>query len=290
MEKQNNRWVARGRAAIEIFATALVAASAFAAAFFLQATNLSEVSSPKEADPWQAEQQEKLQLQAIPEVTFLNYNNLIADWTFLRYLQYFGDDKAREQTGYSLNPIYFDLIIKWDPRFVDIYPFLSTGVSLYAGRPDESVRLIQQGIKSLSPQIDPQSYIVWRYDGIDRLLLLGDIQGSVASHDRGADWAQAAGFLLSSARLRRIAELLRQNPDSTMARFNSWVYVFKQSGDRLAQERAVLEILKLGGRVRETEGGGIEFVPPPVESTTPADGKETEKIEPNPPQTPLEEE
>ena len=33
------------------------------------------------------------------------FDNLIADWTFLKFLQYFGDDEARDVTGYDLAKI-----------------------------------------------------------------------------------------------------------------------------------------------------------------------------------------
>ena len=266
MKDRDKRFRMRGYFASEAAIAALTAISAFTLALGLQAINLNKSTvSSQELNSWQTEQQEKLQLQNIQKLAFSSYNNLISDWVFLRYLQYFGDDEARKQTGYGLTPIYFDVITKLDPQFISIYPFLSTGVSLYAGQPQESVRLIQQGVQGLSPQIEPEAYIAWRYDGLDRLLFLGDISGAIVAHERAADWAEGAGLQESAKRLRGTAELLRQNPDSRTARFSAWVDVFYQSGDAIAQERAILEILKLGGKVLQTEGGEIQFVPPLTE-------------------------
>ena len=68
---------------------------------------------------------EKLRLNFLHKLPSLGFNNLVADWTFLNFLQYFGDDSARNKTGYSLSPEYFEVILDRDPYFVNAYLFLS---------------------------------------------------------------------------------------------------------------------------------------------------------------------
>jgi hypothetical protein len=50
----------------------------------------------------QEAQQEALRLKMLKTIPSFGFDNLIADWTFLKFLQYFGDDEARDVTGYNL--------------------------------------------------------------------------------------------------------------------------------------------------------------------------------------------
>jgi len=84
----------------------------------------------------QAAQQEALQLKMLKTIPSFGFDNLIADWTFIKFLQYFGDDEARNVTGYNLSQDYFDIVTQRDPRWADIYLFLSTAISFYQGKLD----------------------------------------------------------------------------------------------------------------------------------------------------------
>lgn len=99
-----------------------IAAIALTGIIWMQRTRLDQ-STPTLADLKQAEQQEAMRLQLLKQMPTFGFDNLIASWTFLNFLQYYGDTPVRQQTGYSLSPNYFDLITQRDPRFVDIYLF-----------------------------------------------------------------------------------------------------------------------------------------------------------------------
>lgn len=75
-------------------------------------------------------QTEKLRLNLLQKMPSFGYANLIADWIYLNFLQYFGDDEARAQTGYSLSPEYFEVILARDPRFLQAYLGLSISTSM----------------------------------------------------------------------------------------------------------------------------------------------------------------
>ncbi|MGL5060967.1 MAG: hypothetical protein ACRC62_13415, partial [Microcoleus sp.] len=93
----------------------------------------------------QSVQQEAVRLQLLKALPTFGFNNLIADWTFIQFLQYFGDDEARNVTGYNLSSKYFDVITKLDPRRVEIYPFLAVSVSFYQAKPETTVQLMERG-------------------------------------------------------------------------------------------------------------------------------------------------
>ena len=113
---------------------------------------------------------ESLRLNLLKNVPSFSYKNLIADWVYIDFLQFFGDDEARDRTGYRLSPEYFEVILGRDPRFLDAYLGLSVSSSLYGGMPEKSIALMDKGLKSLSPQLPKKSYYIWRYKGTDELL------------------------------------------------------------------------------------------------------------------------
>lgn len=239
----------------------IISVLALAGTIGLQALQLSS-DSRRPANFSSAERQEALRLKLIERFPTLGYDNLIANWAFLNLLQYYGDDEAREVTGYSLNANYFDLITKRDPRFVEIYPYLSTGVSFYLGNPQLAVEYMTRGTNVLSPQINPYAFVVWRYKGIDQLLLMGDTKGSIYSHEMAAQWAEKTDPELSQM-YRQTAEFLKQDPDNTVVRFRSWVDVYANAVDAKVKKRAEQEISKMGGKIDRNEKGQEIFIFPP---------------------------
>jgi hypothetical protein len=212
----------------------------------------------------QEAQQEALRLKMLKNLPSFGFDNLIADWTFLKFLQYFGDDEARNVTGYNLSQDYFDIVTQRDPRWADIYLFLSTAVSFYQGNPETAVRLIERGTNALSPQIHPQAWIVWRTKGLDELLLLGDIPESIRSHEMAAEWVEKTpdGKKLAPI-FRGTADFLRRDPDSVLVRFNAWSMVYYQTTDKLVRQRAKQALVKLGARVQKDRDGKESFILPP---------------------------
>jgi hypothetical protein len=238
-----------------------LAAAALTGIISVQWTQLHR--PPQEAEnPKQAEQLEGLRVQLLKRMPTFGFDNLIADWAFLNYIQYFGEEEARAKTGYSLNADYFDLITQRDPRFVDMYLFLSTGISYYLGEPQRTVQYMDRGTSALSPQINPRAYLVWRWKGLDQLLLSDDIPGAINSHEMAAQWVEGTPDEKYAQMYRQTAEFLKTDPDSTLARGRSWAEVYINATDKRVRDRAKQEILKLGGQIRQPQPGQIEFVFP----------------------------
>lgn len=211
----------------------------------------------------QETQQEALRLKMLKTLPSFGFDNLIADWTFLKFLQYFGDDEARDITGYSLSLDYFDIITRRDPRRVEIYPFLSVAVSFYQAKPEIAVQLMERGTSALSPQIDPQAWTVWRNKGLDELLLLGDIPDSIRSHEMAADWVEQTPKGRELAQIfRGTAEFLRRDPDSVPVRFAAWSTVYAQTKDKIVRLRAKQALVKLGAQVQKDRNGKESFILP----------------------------
>ncbi|MEA5592779.1 hypothetical protein [Rivularia sp. UHCC 0363] len=205
----------------------------------------------------------EVRLKFLKKIPTFGYDNLIANWIYLNFLQYFGDDEVRAKTGYGLSPQYFEVILKRDPRFVNAYLALSTSGSMYAGMPQESVKIMNEGLKSLSPWVPKNSYYIWRYKGVDELLFLGDTKAARKSFKNAAQWAKEH-FDTESQQVASIsaqtAEFLKNNRNSKYAQISAWAMVLSNGADQKTEIKAIREIEALGGKVVSTpQGNKIQF-------------------------------
>ncbi len=189
----------------------------------------------------------------------LGFNNMIANFTFLQFLQYFGDDTARNyfQTGYSLSPRYFENIVDRDPRFINSYLYMSASVSMFAAVPSEAISLYTKGIRSLDPNKQSNAYTVWRRKATDQLLFLGDAKGARDSYLKAAEWAEqlkATDKTFEDPQLvaqisRQSARWLEEDRDLTKAQIASWSIVLRNATDKKTVETISKELDKLGMKI-----------------------------------------
>jgi hypothetical protein len=250
----------------QVIAATLVAVASIVLVGVLQMPELNELRSGTKNVTREALQREvnieNLRLNLLEQTPAFGFDNLLADWVFLNFLQYFGDDNARLQTGYELSPEYFNIIIARDPRFLEVYIPLSTSISLYAAQPRQSVALMEKGLQSMTPKSPPKSYYVWRQKGIDELLFLGDAEAARQSFEKAAEWASLYSDPESqsvAALSRQTAAFLARNPLSKSAQIRAWSMILTNVTDERARQRAIIEIEKLGGQVIITPQGAVKI-------------------------------
>ncbi len=188
----------------------------------------------------------------------LGFNNVIAGYTFLQFLQYFGDDVARVDhgTGFHLSPQYFDIIVARDPRFINGYLYLSTSVSMFAAKPRYAISLYDLGLPYLSPKVLPYTYTVWRRRATDQLLFMGDAAGARESYLKAAEAVENADFSREPSPLaevpyiaswsRQSAQWLENNRDLRSAQIAGWSLVLQTANDKKTQQLVAAELDKLG--------------------------------------------
>ncbi len=135
--------------------------------------------------------------------------------------------------------------------------FLSGTLSYQLGEPNQAIQMIDRGIAALSPSIDPKSYQLWRYKGLDQLLLLGDVPGSIRSHEMAAKWAQNTPDQGLVPIFQQVVDFLRKDPNSVPVRLQSWATIYSQAAqvdDKQTQARAKQEIEKLGWQLQVKDG------------------------------------
>jgi tetratricopeptide (TPR) repeat protein len=244
-------------------------AIAFAAIVYLQTPQLRALKQrSQQLSPAEIKQEidrEKARLSLIKALPSFGFNNLIADWQFMDFLQYFGDSEARQRAGYGVAMDYFDIIIDRDPRFLYAYYYLSNTGSLYVGQPEKSVALMNQGLKSVSPKVPDRSYYIWRLKGVDELLFLGNVKAARQSMQTAADWARQypdrEGQNVAHIS-QNTARYLARNPKSKQAQFDAWNMVLNNAVDDSVIKRAIAEIQALGGQVKTTPYGQFQVIAP----------------------------
>ncbi len=192
------------------------------------------------------------------------FNNLVSDWAFLRFIQYFGDESGRKKHGYNLIPEYFEVVVRHDPRFVSALLALSPACSLYAGKPARTVNFLAQALKSMTLQDAPKgAFYVWFYKGIDEMLFVGAMKAAQQSYATSALWAKFENSPESrsiGAIAEQTAQFLAQNPDSRHARIGAWASLLGTSTDAKVQAWAQQQIEKLGGKVTIVEQNGAKNI------------------------------
>ncbi|MBU6229687.1 MAG: hypothetical protein KGQ93_08330 [Cyanobacteria bacterium REEB459] len=206
------------------------------------------------------DQRDRLRLSALQQLPDLGNPNLVADWTFLSFLQYFGDTDRRDKIGYRLSPEFFEVIVEKDPRFVTPYLFLSASTSIFAGAPERSVALMTKGSRVMTPTVPTGGYRLWRYRGLDQLLFLGDAQAARQSFQTAAAWASVSrepDAVTVAQACRQTATFLATNPASRAAQISAWVQVINLAVDPQVRKLAAGRIAALGGKILVMQPGRV---------------------------------
>lgn len=213
----------------------------------------------------QEEAQAKVQLSIAKAVPTFGFDNLVADWHFIDFIQYFGDTDVRKKAGYGAAMEHFEAILDRDPRFLYAYFYLSSTGSLYAGEPERSVSLMDRGLKSLSPKVPDRGYYIWRLKAVDELLFLGKVAAARNSMQTAANWARQS----SNPEGQNVANLsqntanyLARNPNSKRAQFDAWNMVLGAAVDDFVIKRAIVEIRATGGKVTISPTGEFKVEAP----------------------------
>ena len=206
-------------------------------------------------------QKEQNNLSFWKRFSAFGYGNLLADWFFLRFIQYYGDDTARDKTGYELNPQFLELIIKYDPKFVPAYLIFSSAISIDAAMPDKSIELLGQGLKHISPY-QPDANYVWLYRATDQILFTNDVEGARYSYNMAADWADIAlNHRLAKAN-RKTAQYISNHPYSKKNRIAAWQLILTHNRFAKTRQVALNKIRELGGTIKIQPNGAIVIASP----------------------------
>jgi hypothetical protein len=233
----------------------------FAGIVILQKQYLKQQQIAKNVDYNSEEETTKTNLAFQQKIPTLGFGNVFADWTFLNFIQYFGDEQARLKTGYPLIPNYFEAIVQKDPHFVQAFLILSSANSIYAGLPKRTVAFLNEALTHITPETYPLAHYLWLYKGVDEMLFLGDLKAAKKSFLMAEKWATQAKEEVTVKRTQEMIRFLDTNPDTKQAKIGGWVMVLNNAKDRKTQQYAVNQLRKLDAKVRIKADGKITIQP-----------------------------
>ena len=169
----------------------------------------------------------------------LGFSNLTADWSYLNFVQYFGDANARETIGYRLVPNYFETISAIDPHFTKAYLNLSIANSMYAGNPEKTIALMEEVLKTTNPQSEDAAFL-WTSKGLDELLFMGDRQAAINSYEMAAKRAEDLTVKDLELALQSTSEI-----DLKEAQVRAWSSVLVHIKDRHRKREIIDKISNL---------------------------------------------
>lgn len=234
--------------------------------FCLQKDSLSKIETVRDENTYQKEQEVFTNTAKISKkIPSFGLNNLMADLTFLKFVGYFGDGEARQVTGYSTVTDYFEDIVNRDPNFIQSHLVMSAANSLFAGRPDKTVDLINQALEEVNTQAPNYPFLLWTYKAADEILFLGDIEAARHSHEMAAKWARLRQDDLGNEMARRYdktVKFLASNPDPTQAQFGAWMSILSGTHDPKTQNFILNKLKELGAEINVAPDGKLKINPP----------------------------
>lgn len=232
----------------------------------LQSQQLTVMSSVQNKENYfKQEKQRKIQINLQKKMPTFGFDNLLADFNYLQFIQYFGDGEVRNVTGYSLVTDYFETIVAQDHNFIYAHLFLASANSLFAARPEKTVELLDKVIAASSPESPGYPFFLWTYKATDEILFLGDLKAAQNSYLMAAEWASMRNDDLGdelSERYLTTAKFLASNPDSTATEIGAWAGILSQTNDLKTQNYVLKRLKELGAEVNISPDGKFDIKPP----------------------------
>ena len=256
---------------IKIFTTLLSSAICATSILSLQKTNLERQELTKDKNYYLLEEQKLASMAKLQKtIPSFGFDNILADLTYLNYVQYFGDGKAREVTGYSVVTDYFENIVNRDPNFIQSHFVMSTANSLFAAQPEKTVELMNQALENVNPQVSNYPFLLWAYKATDEILFLGDIKAAKNSYQNAAKWAKTYKRYGNDSdlgnemaeRFHKTAHYLASDPNPSQAQFGAWMSTLATAKDRKTKDYILDRLKELGAKVNVSPNGRLQVKPP----------------------------
>jgi hypothetical protein len=251
---------------VGIFFLALL--SSITSIIWLQKGRLNKIKTVRDVETYKKEQEQFTATAKIRKsIPSFGFNNLIADLTFLKFVQYFGDGEARQVTGYSTVTDYFEDIVNRDPNFMQSHLVMSAANSLFAGRPDKTVDLINKALETVNLQAPNYPFLLWTYKAADEILFLGDIKAAKHSYETAAQWARQYQYDVEisnnmAGRYDKTATFLASDPDPTQAQFGAWMSILSGTQDEKTKQYILEKLQELGAEIALFDNGNLIIKPP----------------------------
>lgn len=171
----------------------------------------------------------------------LGFDQLLADFYWLCFVQYMGDTEARKIDHYADAEKYADIVASLDPKFLKVYYFSAFIIGSEQHRPDLAAEIIDRGIAA-----NQDNWYLPFIAGINQYLYAHDEVRAAKYYRMAAKFPDAPKWL------GRQAEILEAKIPSLIKETNVWDSIYRSSSDSVVRERARAKLATLWLTVYKT--------------------------------------
>jgi len=157
----------------------------------------------------------------------LGFDNLLADFYWLGFVQYVGDTSARQKDRYADAEKYVDLIVTLDPKIVQVYYFAAFIIGSEQKQPHIAAQIIDRGIAA-----NQENWYLPFIAGINQYLYAHNDVLAAKYYRMAARFPEAPKWL------GRQADVMEAKIPSVIKEVNVWDRIYYSSKDILVKERA----------------------------------------------------
>ncbi|HEY9772424.1 MAG TPA: hypothetical protein V6C81_01300 [Planktothrix sp.] len=172
------------------------------------------------------------------ELCALGYDQLLADWYWLSFVQYVGDVPARAKDQYAEAPKYLDLIVGLDPRFTKAYYFAAFIIGSEMHEPQRAAEFIERGLRA-----NQDDWYLPFVAGINQYLYAHNEIAAAKYYRMAAKYPGAPPWLA------RQADILDAHIPAFIKEINTWNNIYETSEQSIVKERARSKLIMLWMRV-----------------------------------------
>lgn len=251
---------------LKAFISLVTLSASIVGIIYLQKGHLKKAEIVRDKEIYLKEQEQfSINAKIHKNLPSFGFNNLLADRTFLQFIQYFGDGEARQVTGYSTVTDYFEDIVNRDPNFMQSHLVMSSANSLFAAKPQKTVDLMNKAIEKVNPEVPNYPFLLWSYKAADEILFLGDLKAAQNSYLSAAAWAKLLNNDLGknmAMRYEKSAAFLATNPDPTQAQIGAWISILSSAKDQKTANYIIKKLESLGATISMSDDGKLVVKPP----------------------------
>lgn len=163
----------------------------------------------------------------ILQLLSLGYDQILADIYWLSFIQYFGDNEARNSDHYAKCYDYLNLVSALDPHFVQAYWFALFAVGTEQKRPDLASKIISRGLAA-----NQDNWYLPYIAGVNEFI------NSRNDKEAAKYYKMAAKFPGSPPWLARQAQILDTNLPRLVKEIRTWNTVYQSNPDGLVRAAA----------------------------------------------------
>ena len=179
-------------------------------------------------------------LVANPEILksfSLGFDRVLADLTWLTFVQYYGDRTAVVDERLRYAPDYLKIVVALDPHFIRPYWFAAFVLAGDLNRQKEAEEFLDLGIRN-----NPTEWSLAFIAGFNQALYLKDYKKAAKYYRLAASMPNAPSWLASQA------QVMEANIPRQIKEIRTWERMYKE-GDPMVQEKARDTLQRLWSKV-----------------------------------------